>query len=76
MTELIGQLLTWLFKIIKDKNMSCLHNEEVKESIQNEVAEMSVNDFSNLVEKHDLGIDVVDDIFYRLVEKIFEERAV
>jgi ribosomal protein S25 len=56
--------------------MSCLHNEEVKESIQNEVAEMSVNDFSNLVEKHDLGIDVVDDIFYKLVQKIFEERAV
>jgi hypothetical protein len=56
--------------------MSCLHSEEVRESIKDELEEMSMNDFSNLVEKYDLGVDIIDDIFYQLVEKIMEERGV
>ena len=60
----------------KGKQMSCLHNEEVRESIKDELEGMSMNDFSNLVEKHDLGVDIIDDIFYQLVEKIMEERSV
>ena len=56
--------------------MSCLYNEEVRESIKDELEGMLMNDFSNLVEKHDLGVDIIDDIFYQLVEKIMEERSV
>jgi hypothetical protein len=35
---------------------------------------MSMNDFSNLVEKHDLGIEEIDQIFWSLREKLYEER--
>jgi len=56
--------------------MSCLHNEEVMESIKDELEVMSMNDFSNLVEKYDLGVDVIDDIFYKVLHKVFEERSV
>jgi len=55
--------------------MSCHQNEEVKERIKEELEEMPMNDFSNLVEKHDLDIATIDSIFYELVEKIFEERC-
>jgi len=71
--EVIYINIAWMQK---GKQMSCLHNEEVRESIKDELEEMSMNDFSNLVEKHDLGVDIIDDIFYQLVEKIMEERAV
>jgi hypothetical protein len=33
---------------------------------------MSMNDFSNLVEKHDLGIEEIDQIFWSLREKLYE----
>ena len=53
-------------------------NNEKKETgleeLSNELADMTVNDFSNLIDKHDLGIDIIDDLFYQLREAIYEER--
>ena len=49
--------------------------EELRESIKDELEGMSMNDFSNLVDKYDLGIQIIDDIFYQVVEKILEEKT-
>lgn len=44
------------------------------DKISDELAQMNINDFSNLVEKHDLGIEDIDDMFYQLREIIYKER--
>ena len=49
--------------------------EELRESIKDELEGMSMNDFSNLVDKYDLGIQIIEDIFYQVVEKILEEKT-
>ena len=48
--------------------------EEELEHIQEELEIMTVNDFSNLVDKHDLGIETIDEIFHQLRDKLYEER--
>ena len=48
--------------------------EIVLDQISDELEAMSMNDFSNLVEKHDLGIEEIDQIFWSLREKLYEER--
>ena len=48
--------------------------ENLRESVKDELEGMSMNDFSNLVEKHDLGIEEIDQIFWSLREKLYEER--
>jgi hypothetical protein len=55
--------------------MSCQQNEEVLENIKDEVEGMSMSEFSNLVEKYDLGIETIDGMFYDVVHAIFEERC-
>jgi len=55
--------------------MSCLQNEELKESIMFELEEMQVSDFQNLVEKYDLEAHLIDGILFDLVNAIFEERS-
>tara|TARA_X000001316_G_scaffold12138_1_gene5757 strand:- start:1629 stop:1799 length:171 start_codon:yes stop_codon:yes gene_type:complete len=55
--------------------MSNQQNEEVMESIKDELEGMSMAEFSNLVEKYDLGIETIDSMFYDVVHKIFEERS-
>ena len=40
-----------------------------------ELEEMPMNDFSNLVEKYDLDVSIIDGIFYDVVNKLFEERS-
>lgn len=55
--------------------MSNQQNEEVLENIKDEVEAMSMNDFSNLVEKYDLSIETIDGMFYDVVNAIFEERC-
>jgi len=55
--------------------MSNQQNEEVLESIKDELEGMSMADFSNLVEKYDLGIETIDGMFYDVVHAIFEERS-
>lgn len=49
--------------------------EELRESVKDDLEGMSMNDFSNLVEKYDLGIETIDSIFYQVVEKIVEEKS-
>ena len=49
--------------------------EDLRESIKDELEGMSMNDFSNLVEKYDLGIEIIDSIFYDVVDKIVEEKS-
>tara|TARA_R100001463_G_scaffold9501_1_gene28595 strand:+ start:288 stop:491 length:204 start_codon:yes stop_codon:yes gene_type:complete len=48
--------------------------EIVLDQISDELERMSMNDFSNLVDKYDLGITELDNIFWDLREKLFEER--
>ena len=48
--------------------------EEELEHIQEELAVMTVNDFCNLVDEHSLEIEVIDNIFWELRDKIYEER--
>jgi hypothetical protein len=42
---------------------------------QNELADMTVNDFTNLIDKHDLGIAELDAMFYDLLEILVKERT-
>ena len=44
------------------------------ENIQEELAVMTVNDFCNLVDEHGLEIEVIDNIFWELRDKLYEER--
>ena len=46
-----------------------------REDIQNELADMTVNDFTNLIEKHNLGIANLDGMFYELLEILVKERS-
>ena len=55
--------------------MSDLQTEDLRENIQNELADMTVNDFTNLIDKHDLGIAELDAMFYDLLEILVKERS-
>ena len=46
-----------------------------REDMQNELADMTVNDFTNLIEKHNLGIANLDGMFYELLEILVKERS-
>lgn len=48
--------------------------ETILDQISDELEAMSVNDFSNLVEQYDLGIEELDQIFWSLRERLYEER--
>tara|TARA_R100001015_G_C4546337_1_gene109209 strand:+ start:182 stop:379 length:198 start_codon:yes stop_codon:yes gene_type:complete len=54
-------------------------NEQEKdqelENIQDELEVMTVNDFCNLVDKHGLEIEIIDNIFWELRDKLYEERS-
>jgi len=55
--------------------MSDLQMEDLRENIQNELADMTVNDFTNLIDKYDLGIAELDAMFYDLLEILVKERS-
>tara|TARA_R110000796_G_scaffold228797_1_gene346025 strand:- start:580 stop:750 length:171 start_codon:yes stop_codon:yes gene_type:complete len=55
--------------------MSNLQMEDLRENMQNELADMTVNDFTNLVDKHNLGVDNLDAMFYELLEILVQERT-
>mgnify|MGYP001138063381 CR=1 FL=1 len=73
----IGQLnklfLTQL-EMKHSKNLPKAEKDEILDQISDELEVMSMNDFSNLVEKYDLGIEEIDQIFWSLREKLYEER--
>lgn len=54
-------------------------NEQQKEEklngIEDEISQMTVNDFSNLVDFYELGVNQIDDIFWELRDKLYEERS-
>ena len=56
--------------------MSDLKMEEFRERMQNELADMTVNDFTNLIDEHNLGVSSLDAMFYELLEILFQERCV
>jgi|TARA_R110002020_G_scaffold53025_1_gene148625 hypothetical protein len=58
----------------KDWVIDEVQKEEELESIQEELAVMTVNDFCNLVDEHSLEIEVIDNIFWELRDKLYEER--
>ena len=49
--------------------------DTAREDMQNELADMTVNDFTNLIEKHNLGIANLDAMFYDLLEILVKERT-
>ena len=55
--------------------MSDLQMEEFREHMQNELADMTVNDFTNLIDKHNLGVVNLDTMFYELLEILVQERS-
>ena len=57
-----------------DENDSLIQ-EDLRENIQNELADMTVNDFTNLIDKYDLGIAELDAMFYDLLEILVKERS-
>lgn len=49
--------------------------EDILDTISDELSGMNVDTFSNLVDEHDLGIEMLDDVFYQLRDKLYEERS-
>jgi hypothetical protein len=58
----------------KDWVMDEQQKEEELEHIQEELEIMTVNDFCNLVDEYSLDIEVIDNIFWELRDKLYEER--
>ena len=57
--------------------MSHSVNEQIKESILDEVMTMTIHDFQNVVDKSRIsGQTVVDEMVENLVEYLFEQRSV
>ena len=55
--------------------MSDLQMEDFRERMHDELADMTVNDFTDLVDKHDLGIANLDTMFWELLEILVQERS-
>ena len=58
----------------KDWIMDEQEKEEQLNEIEREISEMTINDFSNMVDYYDLGVNEIDDIFWKLRDKLYEER--
>ena len=62
-----------LSNFMRTPNMSCIHNENLKENIMNEILEMNVGDFiETLYEKGFAETLKVDSAITKLVEEKFE----
>ena len=59
----------------KDWIMDEQQKEEELNGIEDEISQMTVNDFSNLVDFYELGVNQIDDIFWELRDKLYEERS-
>lgn len=59
----------------KDWVMDEQQKEEELNGIEDEISQMTVNDFSNLVDFYELGVNQIDDIFWELRDKLYEERS-
>ena len=57
--------------------MSNLVNEQVKDSILDEVESMTISEFQNAVDKAGIsGNTVIDEMVENLVETLFEQRSI
>ena len=57
--------------------MSHSVNDEIKESILDEVESMSISDFQNAIDKSNIsGNTVIDEMVENLVECLFEQRSI
>jgi len=57
--------------------MSNLVNEQVKESILDEVESMTISEFQNAVDKAGIsGNNIIDEMVENLVETLFEQRSI
>jgi len=57
--------------------MSNLVNEQIKESILDEVESMTITDFQNAVDQYGIsGQTVIDEMIENLVETLFEQRSI
>ena len=50
-------------------------SKTIVNGIEDEISQMTVNDFSNLVDFYELGVNQIDDIFWELRDKLYEERS-
>ncbi len=58
----------------KDWIMDEQEKQEQLNEIEREISEMTINDFSNMVDYYDLGVNEIDDVFWKLRDKLYEER--
>tara|TARA_R100001460_G_scaffold87622_1_gene129068 strand:+ start:797 stop:1009 length:213 start_codon:yes stop_codon:yes gene_type:complete len=58
----------------KDWVMNEQEKDEILDQISDELEQMSVNKFSDLVDQYDLGIEEIDKIFWNLRDKLYDER--
>tara|TARA_R100001163_G_C4921716_1_gene101625 strand:- start:133 stop:345 length:213 start_codon:yes stop_codon:yes gene_type:complete len=58
----------------KDWIMDEQEKEEQLNEIEREISEMTINDFSNMVDYYDLGVNEIDDVFWKLRDKLYEIR--
>lgn len=58
----------------KDWVMNEQEKDDILDQISDELEQMSVNKFSDLVDQYDLGIEEIDKIFWNLRDKLYEER--
>ena len=57
--------------------MSNLVNDQIKESILDEVESMTISDFQNAVDQYGIsGQTVIDEMIENLVETLFEQRSI
>ena len=56
----------------KDWIMDEQEKEERLNEIEREISEMTINDFSNMVDYYDLGVNEIDDVFWKLRDKLYE----
>ena len=57
--------------------MSNLVNEQVKDSILDEVESMTISEFQNAVDKAGIsGNTIIDEMVENLVETLFEQRSI
>ena len=59
----------------KDWIMDEQEKEEQLNEIEREISEMTINDFSNMVDYYDLGVNEIDDVFWKLRDKLYEIRS-
>ena len=52
-------------------------NDQLKEDIMEEVTSMTIDEFMNAIQEHDIsGITILDEMIDNLIQAKFEERSI